>query len=132
MGIFKRIFGICETRPPASKDCWRYADGKVEIELQSAPELAGKGGAIRLEGGGLPDRILVIHGNDGEYHAFINRCTHARRRIDPLEGTSEIRCCSVSKSTFDYSGKVISGAAKNPLPVLSVEVQDSRLIVTLA
>ena len=70
MGFLKRLFGVCETTPPTSSDCWNLSDGKVEIQLDRAPELANKGGAIRLEGKGTPEKVLVIHGYDGEFHAF--------------------------------------------------------------
>ncbi len=129
MGFFKRLFGICETMPPADADCWGFSDGKIEITLDLAPELSKKGGAIRLEGKDLPERVLVIHGNDGLFHAFKNRCTHGGRRIDPFDDNQQIRCCSVSKSTFDYSGKVLSGAAKGPLATFKVEHTEGKLTV---
>ena len=76
MGIFKRIFGICETKPPKDGGCWKMSDNAVEIELEREPELSEKNGAIRIEGDGISERILILYGNDGEYHAFINKCTH--------------------------------------------------------
>ncbi len=139
MGILKRILGICETRPPADAGCWSYADGKVEIDLDRAPELAAKGGAIRLEGGSLPMRVLVLHGEDGAFHAFPNRCTHmGHRRLDPLPGEQKIRCCSIGRSTFDYSGRKISGLAPEGLQPLGVELVEGeegkkgKLLVSLS
>ncbi|MCP4668140.1 MAG: Rieske 2Fe-2S domain-containing protein [Deltaproteobacteria bacterium] len=131
MGFFARIFGICKTRPPADGDCWNVSGGNMEIELGRAPELSEKGGAIRLEGRGLPQKVLVIHGVDGEFHAFGNKCTHMGRRIDPLPGTETVRCCSVSKSTFDYTGKVISGTAKEPLKTFAVKTEEGKVTVSL-
>jgi nitrite reductase/ring-hydroxylating ferredoxin subunit len=132
MGFFKRLFGICETEPPADEDCWTYADGKLEVVLDKAPELSMKGGAIRLEGPYLPKRVLVVHGEDGQYHAFPNRCTHAgHRRIDPVPGEDKIRCCSVGKSTFDYSGQTISGSAKEPLEPLTLETERGKLVISV-
>ena len=132
MGIFARIFGICKTKPPADAGCWNYSEGKVEIELERAPELSKPGEAIRLEGMGLPERVLVIHGDDGQFHAFRNKCTHmGGRRIDPLPGTADIRCCSVSKSTYNLSGEVVSGPAKGPLKTYPVKTEDNKLIILL-
>lgn len=132
MGIFKRLFGICETRPPANPGCWTFADGKLKIVLDKAPELSQKGGAIRLEGPPLTKRVLVVHGQDGRFHAFPNRCTHVgHRRIDPLPGEDKIRCCSVGKSTFDYSGKLISGSAKESLEPLSLQSEGGKLIISV-
>ena len=131
MGLLKRIFGICDTRLPADSGCWKFSGSTVEIDISRAPELEKSGSAIRLEGSGLPERILVLHGNDGSYHAFKNRCTHARRRIDPVTGESLIRCCSVGKSTFDYDGRVVSGSAKEQLHVFPVKTDDGKLKILL-
>lgn len=129
MGFFKRLFGICETAPPTNSDCWNFSGGKIEIQLDRVSELANKGGAIRLEGKGMPEKVLVINGQDGEFHAFKNRCTHAGRRIDPFGANEQIRCCSISKSTFDYTGKVVSGAAKKPITSYHVEHEDGKLTI---
>lgn len=131
MGLWKRILGICETKPPTSPNCWEYRDGIVSVDLSRMPELSEVGGAVRLEGNGLPQRILVLHGTDGGYHAFINRCTHMGRRLDPLAGESAVRCCSVSKSTFAYDGEPIAGAAGSPVKTLAVTIEESRLSIRM-
>lgn len=132
MGILKRILGICQTKPPADTGCWDFKDGMVVMDLLRAPELSQLGGAVRLEGKGIPERVLLLHGIDGRYHAFENRCKHMGRRIDPVAAGSEIRCCSVSKATYDYTGKVISGPAKGPLKTFRVEVEDRELKIFLS
>ena len=131
MKLLKRIFGICETPPPADEGCWHYAGGKIFLKLDRAPELAPQGGAVRLEGKGLPVRVLVIHGEDGAHHALANRCTHMGRRIDPMPGTERVECCSVSKSTFDYGGQPLGGAARKPLQVFSTALTGTELTVHL-
>jgi nitrite reductase/ring-hydroxylating ferredoxin subunit len=131
MGFFKRLFGICETAPPTDSDGWNLSGGKIEIQLDRVSELANKGGAIRLEGKGTPEKVLVIHGHDGAFHAFKNRCTHFGRRIDPFGANEQIRCCSINKSTFDYTGKLLSGPAKGPLTRYHVEHEDGKLTVDL-
>jgi nitrite reductase/ring-hydroxylating ferredoxin subunit len=76
--------------------------------------------------------VLVVHGEDGQYHAFPNRCTHSgHRRIDPVPGEDKIRCCSVGKSTFEYSGQTVSGSAKEPLEPLTLEADGSKLIISV-
>ena len=116
---------------PLDPGCWKISDGKIEVDLSRSPELSQKGSAIRMEGKGLQKRVLVVHGDDGEFHAFVNKCTHAKRRIDPRSGTSKIECCSVGKSTWDYEGKLISGLAKKDLPILPVAKKDGVLLVTV-
>jgi nitrite reductase/ring-hydroxylating ferredoxin subunit len=133
MGIFKRLLGICATQVPANSGCWTYANGKLEVLLDKAPELSQKGGAVRLEGPSLPKRVLVVHGQDGAFHAFPNRCTHiGHRRIDPVPGEDKIRCCSVGKSTFEYSGKLISGSAKESLVPLALESDGGKLVISVS
>ncbi len=131
MKIFKRILGICETNLPENQNCWWYSSGRVEIELSKAPELEKKDSAIRLEGKGLPTRLLVVYGEDDKYHAFENKCTHFGRRLDPLTGQPLVQCCSIGKSTFDYTGGNVSGTAKEPVKSYPVEKQNGLLVVRL-
>ena len=131
MKIFKRIFGICETKPPANPDCWNHISGTLEIDLSKTPELREKGAAIRLEGTALPIRLLVVHNGDDQYYAFENRCTHYGRRLDPLPGQLLLQCCSVSKSTFDFSGSNIIGPGKGPIKSYPVERNGELLSINL-
>jgi nitrite reductase/ring-hydroxylating ferredoxin subunit len=130
MGFFKRLLGISATRQPADMGCWQYVKGEITIDLSRAPELTLKGTAIRLEGRHLPVRILVVHGEDGIFYAFKNKCTHSGRRIDLLSGNKQLQCCSVSKSTFDYEGKKVAGPAKGPLVKLKTEVKDGKVVIS--
>jgi nitrite reductase/ring-hydroxylating ferredoxin subunit len=129
MSIWKRILGISNTKPPAEAGCWTYGNGTLEVDLARVRELDRPGGAIRLEGGGLPVRVLVVHGEKGKYYALKNKCTHFGRRLDPLPGQPQIQCCSVNKSTFDYTGKKVSGPAKGPVTILPLEDKGGRLVI---
>ncbi len=130
MGLLKRIFGICETKPPADPGCWDHGNGKITIDLRRAPELKTPHGAVRLEGRGLQDRLMIYHDPDGGFKAVKNKCTHMGRRIDPLPGTENLRCCSVSKTTFGPNGEVLSGPGKGPLSLLKLTVVDQRVIIS--
>ena len=132
MGIFARIFGICRTKPPADNGCWRFTSDNLEIDLSRARELEPKGGAIRLEDGGLPLRVFVMHGDDGEFHAYHNKCSHAGRRLDPSADNSHVECCSVGKSTWDYQGKNVSGPGKQSLTSFPVHKEGEKLTVRIA
>lgn len=131
MGIWKRIFGISDTFRPQDPDSWKVEGEQLILDLQRLPELHAPGGAVRLEGKSLARRLLIVHGNDGAYHVFENRCTHMGRRLDPLEGREQVRCCSVSKSTFDYEGKPVSGAARKPVHTFEARETGGRLVVNL-
>jgi nitrite reductase/ring-hydroxylating ferredoxin subunit len=131
MKWLKRIFGISATPAPVNDASWEFANQTIKIDLNQMPEIANAGSAVRLEGKGLPVRTLIVHGQDGAFHAFANRCTHMGRRIDILPGTDRIECCSVSKSTFDYGGQPLGGAARKPLPVFSTTLTGTELTVHL-
>jgi len=129
--IFQRILGICATKQPSDEDCWKFENGKIIVDLARAPELTIQNGAIRLEKKNLPERVLVIHGDDGEYYAFQNRCTHMHRRLDSVPAAQQVQCCSLGKSTFDYKGKKISGSATKDIDTYTINVEDGKLLITL-
>jgi nitrite reductase/ring-hydroxylating ferredoxin subunit len=129
--IFQRVFGICATKLPSDDGCWTVENGRIIVDLARAPELDHPNAGIRLEKKHLPERVLIIRGDDGEYYAFRNRCTHGKRRLDPVPGTLRVQCCSVGKSTFDYSGTRLSGPAKEPLYTYAVIVEDGKLLIAL-
>jgi nitrite reductase/ring-hydroxylating ferredoxin subunit len=130
--IFQRIFGLPATSKPLDPQCWTFSDGKIMIDFKRAPELEKVGGALRLEGDGLPRRVLVVNADDGKFYAFHNRCTHiGHRRLDPVPGTGTVQCCSVNKSTYTYDGSKIYGPPTGPIKTFKVEVAGERLIVFL-
>jgi len=128
--LFQRLLGLCATRPPADQGAWTFDGDRVVLDLNRTPELASPYGAVRLEGGGLPERVLVVRDGDA-YHAFRNRCTHAGRRLDPVPGHECVQCCSMGKSTFDWEGRVLSGSAATPVVTFPVTAADNTLTVSL-
>ena len=132
MKFLKRIFGICETFTPKDPQAWSIQNGVVRIDLSRTPEIKAPGFGVRLEGKGLDPRLLVLQGDDGQYHAIANRCTHMGRRIDAIAGSNTIQCCSVSKSTFTYDGKPVGGAAKKPLTAYPVARDGETLTISLS
>ena len=132
MGILKKIFGICETRKPEDPGCWIISGGRVEIDLKRAGELSRQGGAIKLEGKGLADRILVIGGGNGLFYAYKNKCTHMGRRIDPVFGSQDMRCCSVMGSRFGITGEVLSGPANGALKIFEVKIENNKLNIYIS
>ncbi|ACN15506.1 iron-sulfur cluster-binding protein (Rieskeprotein, 2Fe-2S protein) [Desulforapulum autotrophicum HRM2] len=130
--FFQRLLGISATTMPIIEDCWDYSDGKLIIDLGKALELATPGGASRFEGKNLPKRVLVVYGEDGEYRAFHNYCTHlGHRRLDPVPGTNTVQCCSISKSTYDPDGEKIFGPAPHPIIRFPVKKEQENLIVSI-
>ena len=132
MGLFKKILGICDTQPPIDPTCCAIEEGKAVVDISKAPELSETGGGFRLEMKGLSKKILVFRGDDDKYYAVQNKCTHTGgRRLDPIAGTSTVKCCSIGGSTFDYSGKRLAGLAKKPITILETKEEDGKLIIEL-
>jgi len=130
--FFQRLFGLPATSKPLDPQCWTFSDGKIMIDLKRAPELETVGGALRLEGGGLPRRVLLIRGDDGAFYAFHNRCSHVgHRRLDAVPGTGTVQCCSVGKSTYTYDGRKIFGPTPDPIEIFAVKLEGERLIISL-
>lgn len=130
--FFQRLLGISATTRPEVEDCWNYSDGDLTIDLAKALELTSPGGAIRFEGKNLPKRVLVVYGEDGEYRAFHNHCTHlGHRRLDPVPGTGTVQCCSINKSTYDSDGQKIFGPAPRPITRFPVKKEQETLIVSM-
>ena len=130
VGFFKAILGICQT-PPLDAGLWTAEGSQVTIRLDKTAALIPVGGATRLEGKGLVSSVLVVHAGGDEYLAFENRCTHGGRKLDPVEGKEELRCCSVNHARFDYQGNKLSGPAKGSLKKYAVERRGEELVVTL-
>jgi nitrite reductase/ring-hydroxylating ferredoxin subunit len=130
IGFFKAILGICET-PPLDAGVWTAEGNQVPVRLGEAAALAPAGGAVRLEGQGLASSVLIVHTDGNQYLAFENRCTHGGRKIDPIAGKEELRCCSVNHSRFDYLGNRLSGPAEGSLKKYAVEKRGEELVVTL-
>lgn len=131
MGLIKRILGTSQTKKPGDEQCWTYSNGKIEVEWARTPELRKPCGAIRLEGPMLPERLLVIYGMDGQFHAYKNTCTDMSRRLEPVPGKAAVRCCCLFRSIFDYTGHVMSGPAKESLKTYLIEAHKCKMIIRL-
>ena len=131
MGLIRRLLGICDTRAPADDTCWEVRDGTIVVDLDKATELRQKGDAVRLEKHGLGrKRVLLVHNNDG-YNAYLNKCTHGGRRLDPLADGESLRCCSMGRTTYDTKGECVSGPGQKPLTKLDVEQGKGSLKIRL-
>ncbi len=126
-----RLIGHPLTQLPQIEDAWLLENGRLLLNLSKLPEFKTLGGAVRIEGDALADPLLVVLGEDSNYYAFINACTHAGRMIDPVKGTMTLECCSVSSSTYNYAGEVLSGPAAETLTSYAVSVENDYLSVLL-
>ena len=96
LGFFDRLLGKPLTQLPTIEQSWSFSAGTLALDLTKLPELESMGSAVRIEGETLPDPVLVVLGDDGNYYSFLNACSHAGRMIDPVAGTMTLECCSLS------------------------------------
>jgi nitrite reductase/ring-hydroxylating ferredoxin subunit len=129
--IFQRLLGICVTKAPANPGCWVAAQGAVTVNLAGAPELSSKGGAVRLEGRGLRQRVLLFRDDAGGLRALENKCAHMGRRVDPVPGEGVLQCCSVNAAAYDYSGTKIEGPGHGQLKALEVREENGTARIRL-
>jgi cytochrome b6-f complex iron-sulfur subunit len=128
MGFIKALLGKCDTRPLAS-DYWTIEGANVRVKLSQMPDPLPLGGAVYLEGGKLSEPLLLFRTQDDKYLAFVNRCTHGGRKIDPMPNKPLLRCCSLGHSIYDYDGNKITGPAKGPLVKYDVEQSAGDVII---
>jgi nitrite reductase/ring-hydroxylating ferredoxin subunit len=128
--FFKALAGICRTLPLDPKH-WEVEGSRVTVHFNDVLELSRPGGAVYLKGSGLKVPILVVRTNDGCL-CVENRCTHMGRKLDPEPDGKTLRCCSVSRSTFDYRGYKIAGPANGPVKIYSSRVDNGKLFIELS
>ncbi len=128
--LIDRIRGISDTPVLDNPDAWTYADNVLTLDLAAIPDLADLNSAVQLDEDSLPEPLLIVHGGDDNYYVYVNKCTHNKRKIDPING--KLECVSIGTSTFDYEGDVLSGPAKSSLTTYTTERDGDSLIVTLA
>jgi hypothetical protein len=129
--IFQRLFCVTISPLPSDTGCFAVDGDRLTILIDRAPELAPAGGALRIEDARLPDRVLVVHGEDGQLRAFRNRCACGGFRIDPVPGQQKIRCCTPMQSSYDYAGSPLSRTVNRSLDVLPSTVEGTTLTVDI-
>jgi hypothetical protein len=130
--IIQRLFCVTISPEPSEPGCWSLSGDQLVLELARVPELQSRGRSLRLEGDKLPDRILVIHAEDGTFHAFRNRCACGGFRIDPVPGQAEVRCCTPMQSTYDFTGKPTGPHPNKDVDVLAVSISEDLLTIDIS
>ena len=104
-------------------------DGRLEIPLESHPELLEPDGHLRFEPVGHFEAIHVLALDDRRFAALSVVCTHLGCDVDVER---ERLVCPCHGSTYDRSGAVLQGPAELPLRRYATRVTpDGLLIVNL-
>ena len=128
MGIFKSIFGICNS-PKLNETLWHYENNVITIEESVFNDQNAAG--VYMKGQGLLKPVLLYRGDDDALHAVQSVCPHAKRKIDPIPGSGKLRCCSLMHSTFDYNGKKLSGPAHGDLTIYPISQQNGQIQIAI-
>ena len=119
--------------PLAPEGSYRLERGRVILSSSTLGSLAAAGNAVKLVFGGdeeKVERLVVIHSEDGKYHAFVDHCTHNKKELVYLHEEKLLRCYS-GRSYFDMEGNVMKGPAEKPLHVLPTWQVADRVIIEM-
>jgi 3-phenylpropionate/trans-cinnamate dioxygenase ferredoxin subunit len=77
--------------------------------------------------------ILIVHDQDGRWHATQGICTHEYFELDKGFLTGDTLTCALHLSRFDLeTGEALDPPAELPLALYPVEVDDDgRVVLTL-
>lgn len=78
---------------------------------------------------GAPKEIYIAKNADGSYKVLLLKCPHMGGSVFQ---ENQIFKCGLHGSTFDMSGKVTKGPAKDNLPVYKAEVSGSDLLISVS
>jgi 3-phenylpropionate/trans-cinnamate dioxygenase ferredoxin subunit len=89
-----------------------------------------KGTVVAAEVDGT--QLALVHGEDGEFYAAYDECSHAQIALSEGEVDGCTLECWLHGSRFDLrTGEPTGLPATQPVPVFPVEVRDGELYVSL-
>lgn len=102
-------------------------DGVARVTLTDHPALAQPNGAIRVQGAGMDDAILVMTEGTG-FAALSSTCTHRGCTVD---ARGDRIVCPCHGSTYDRRGMVLRGPAERALQRYRVHREGDVLLIDL-
>jgi cytochrome b6-f complex iron-sulfur subunit len=102
-------------------------NGRIELALQQYPELAQRGGSLKLLPAGTSEPVYVLVMDDGNVAALSPICTHLGCTVE-IQGPRLV--CPCHGSTYDRSGEVLVGPAVRRLKQYRVD-QNSNGMLTI-
>ena len=102
-------------------------NGRIELALQQYPELAQRGGSLKLLPTGTSEPVYVLVMDDGNVTALSPICTHLGCTVE-IQGPRLV--CPCHGSTYDRSGEVLVGPAVRRLKQYPVD-QNSNGMLTI-
>jgi len=88
------------------------------------------GSARNFQFGSIP--AIVVHTEDGQFHAFNAICTHLGCTVQFREDMDRIWCACHGGQYDPETGKNLAGPPPKPLAPLKAEVQNGKVVVSRA
>lgn len=126
-GAAVAVLESCSSTKEASSAVAKPAGYVIANGILKIP-VADLGGAASkvISAKGASKDIYIVKNADGSYKALLLKCPHMGGSV--FEENQMLKC-GLHGSTFDMSGKVTKGPAKDNLPVYKAEVSGTDLLV---
>ena len=105
------------------------ADGLITLGQDQSSMLLRSEGSLLVQPGAA-EKIVVVHGRDGNLHAVTSVCTHKGCDVLYDKDLGHLRC-PCHGSEYGLDGHNIKGPAKRPLKPYNVTVRSGRIVIEL-
>jgi len=105
-------------------------DGLIDLGNRLSSLLLQSEKSVLVRAGEAGDKILVVHGSDGELHAINSVCTHKGCDVRYDNELGHLRC-PCHGSEYGLDGHNIKGPAERPLKAYNVTTRSGRVIIEL-
>ncbi len=106
------------------------ADGVIDLGKDRSSTLLRAEGSLLVRPGADAEKIVVVHGRDGNLYAVTSVCTHKGCDVLYDKDLGHLRC-PCHGSEYGLDGHNIKGPAKRPLKPYNVTVRSGRIVVEL-
>lgn len=106
----------------------REERGRIRVPLSAFGNTDNVAPVVLALVNGYKHPVAIIMSNNNSVHALYAMCTH---KHCPLDVDSTGFSCNCHGSTFDLTGSVTNGPAKDPLTILPVTKDGEFLVVDL-
>lgn len=108
---------------------------RVKVDLGKVPQLAERGGSVKIRDAALPDPLIIARTDEETYVVASIQCPHRGVEVEYEPANGNFECASLGSSQFATDGSRLNGPAKEPLRVFraSFDPDDgSRLIIDVS
>ncbi|MBN1506798.1 MAG: Rieske 2Fe-2S domain-containing protein [Sedimentisphaerales bacterium] len=104
--------------------------GGLVLGKEESSKLLASEGSLLVERDTAGDKIMVVHGSDGNLHAVGAACTHAGCTVAYDKEMGDLHC-PCHNSRFGLDGRVIKGPANKPLKTYGVRTEGGLVVISM-